>query len=258
MDDMLDGETAVVTGGSSGNGREISTAFAREGADVVVADIQSDPREGGAPTHELIPEETDADATFVECDVTNRDDLEAAMEAAEEFGGVTAMVNNAGIFRGEEFVDVTEEEFDQLMDVNVKGVFFGAQAAAKRMRENESGGTIVNLSSVAGLQGSAEFVTYCTSKGAVRLLTYSLAAALGPDGIRVNAIHPGLIETTMTTEDVPIFGSEDEEAFLQTIPSGRAGQPEDVADAALYLSSDLSGYVNGESLVVDGGMANTQ
>jgi len=255
---MLNGQTAVVTGGSSGNGRAICKAFAREGADVVVADIQSEPREGGTPTHEWVPAETDADATYVECDVTNMDDLEAAMDAAEEFGGVTSMVNNAGIFRGEEFTEVTEDEFDQLMDVNVKGVFFGAQAAAKRMLDHGNGGTIVNISSVAGLQGSADFVTYCTSKGAVRLLTYSLAAKLGPDGIRANAIHPGLIETTMTTDDVAIFGTEAEEGYVQTIPSRRAGQPEDVADAALYLASDLSGYVNGESLVVDGGMANTQ
>jgi len=101
-------------------------------------------------------------------------------------------------------------------------------------------------------------VTYCTSKGAVRLLTYSLAAKLGPDGVRVNSIHPGLIETAMTTDDVAIFGTEAEEGYVSTIPSRRAGQPEDVADAALYLASDLADYVNGESLVVDGGMAHTQ
>jgi NAD(P)-dependent dehydrogenase (short-subunit alcohol dehydrogenase family) len=257
MSTLLKDNVAVVTGGSSGNGRAIARRFASEGADIVIADIQESPREGGDPTHELIEAETEARATFVECDVTNVDDLEAAVEAAEEFGGVTVMVNNAGIFHGEEFLEVDEDAFDRMMDINVKGVYFGAQAAAKRMVE-AGGGRIINLSSVAGLEGSGEFITYCGTKGAVRLLTYSMAAKLGPDGVRVNAIHPGLIETTMTTDDYPIMGTDSEEEFLQAIPSRRAGQPEDVADAALYLASDLSDYVNGESLVVDGGMTNTQ
>ncbi|MDZ5811474.1 SDR family oxidoreductase [Halorubrum sp. AD140] len=257
MSTLLKDNVAVVTGGSSGNGRAIARRFASEGADIVIADIQESPREGGDSTHELIEAETEARATFVECDVTNVDDLEAAVEAAEEFGGITVMVNNAGIFHGEEFLEVDEDAFDRMMDINVKGVYFGAQAAAKRMIE-AGGGRIINLSSVAGLEGSGEFITYCGTKGAVRLLTYSMAAKLGPDGVRVNAIHPGLIETTMTTDDYPIMGTDAEEEFLQAIPSRRAGQPEDVADAALYLASDLSDYVNGESLVVDGGMTNTQ
>jgi NAD(P)-dependent dehydrogenase (short-subunit alcohol dehydrogenase family) len=257
MSPLLTDDVAVVTGGSSGNGRAIARRFAAEGADIIVADIQESPREGGKPTHELIEAETDAKATFVECDVTNVDNLESAVEAAEEFGGVTVMVNNAGIFHGEEFLEVDEDAFDRMMDINVKGVFFGAQAAAKRMVKAD-GGRIINLSSVAGLKGSGEFVTYCGTKGAVRLLTYAMAAKLGPDGVRVNAIHPGLIETAMTTDDYPIMGTDAEEEFVQAIPSRRAGQPKDVADAALYLASDLSDYVNGESLVVDGGMTNTQ
>ncbi len=256
MSGLLADGTAVVTGGASGNGRAMATAFAREGADVVVADLQPDPREGGTPTHELIAAETDRRATFVECDVTAVADLTAAIDAAEAFGGVSVMVNNAGIFRAEEFLDVTEDAFDRLMDVNVKGVFFGAQAAAERMIET-GGGSIINISSVAGLRGSAPYVTYNASKGAVRLMTYALAAKLGPEGIRVNAIHPGLIETAMTTEDVPIFGTEQEAEFVRTIPSRRAGTPDDVADAAVFLASDSAGYVNGESLIVDGGMTNT-
>jgi NAD(P)-dependent dehydrogenase (short-subunit alcohol dehydrogenase family) len=259
MSALLSDRTAVVTGGSSGNGRAISLRFAEEGANVVVADIRDTPRQGGDATHEKIPAETDAQAAFVECDVTNVDDFEAAMAAADEFGGVDIMVNNAGIFRSDEFTEITEDEYNQTMDVNVKGVFFGAQAAANRMLDAERSGSIVNLSSVAGLRGSGDFVTYCTSKGAIRLLTYSLAEKLGADGIRVNAIHPGLIETEMTTGDVPIFGGEAEEEFLQRIPSQRKrGQPEDVAKAALFLASDLADYVNGESLLVDGGMSNTQ
>jgi NAD(P)-dependent dehydrogenase (short-subunit alcohol dehydrogenase family) len=254
MSELLADRTAVITGAMSGNGRSIARLFAEHGADIVVADIREEPREAGVPTHEMVEAETDAGATYVECDVTDRDDLEAAMDAAEAFGGVDVMVNNAGIFRAEEFRSVSEAEFDQLMDINVKGVFFGTQAAAERMQD---GGSIINLSSVAGLQGTGDYVSYCTSKGAVRLLTYSTADALGPDGIRVNAIHPGIIETSMTTEDVPIVGTDEGEAYLETIPSRRFGEPEDVADAALFLASDMSSYVNGESLVVDGGMTNS-
>jgi NAD(P)-dependent dehydrogenase (short-subunit alcohol dehydrogenase family) len=253
---MLADKAAVITGAASGIGRAIAREYAEEGADVVVADLQAEPREGGTPTHEMIAAETDRDATFVECDVSDREQVEAAIEAADAFGGVDVMVNNAGIFRSEEVLELSEAEFDRLMDINVKGTFFGAQLAGKRMVESD-GGSIVNLSSVAGLTGTGAYVSYCTSKGAVRLMTYALADALGPHGVRVNAIHPGLIETEMTTEDVPIIGTEQGEAYTESIPSRRAGKPEDIADAALYLASDLSDYVNGESLVVDGGMTNT-
>ncbi|MFB6151043.1 MAG: SDR family oxidoreductase [Haloarculaceae archaeon] len=254
---LLENEVAVVTGASSGIGRSIATRFAEEGADVVVADIREEPRqEEGAPTHELIRSETDADAAFVECDVTDVEDLGAAVAKAGEFGDLSVMVNNAGLFRAEEFLEVSPEEFDQLFDVNVKGTFFGAQVAAAKMVET-GGGSIINLSSVAGLQGTDAYVTYCASKGAVRLMTYALADKLGPEGIRVNAIHPGIIETAMVEDDVPIVGTEAGDRYQQTIPSRRFGEPEDIGDAAVYLASDMSDYVNGESLVVDGGMTHT-
>lgn len=256
MNGSLSGRVAVVTGGSSGIGREISLAFANEGANVVVADRQADPREGGRPTHEVIETKVGRDATFVKCDVTDVAALEDAVEAAASLGGIDVMVNNAGIFRHEDFLDVTPAAFDQLMAVNVRGVFFGSQVAAKRMVDAD-GGSIINLSSIAGLTGTGGYASYCTSKGAVRLLTYALADELGPEGIRVNAIHPGIIETTMTTDDVPIVGTEAGEGYEDQIPVGRFGTPEEVADAALYLASDQSSYVTGESLVVDGGMTNT-
>jgi NAD(P)-dependent dehydrogenase (short-subunit alcohol dehydrogenase family) len=251
--DLLTDRVAVVTGGASGNGRAIATAYAEYGADVVVADVRETPRRGGTPTHELVAE-TGPTGRFVECDVTERADLVAAVDAAEELGGLDVMVNNAGVFRQEEFLEVTEAEFDRLMDVNLKGTFFGAQVAAERMVEG--GGAIINLSSIAGLRGSGGFATYAASKGGVRLLTYALADELAPD-IRVNAIHPGIIDTAMTAEDVPLVGGDVGEAVLEGIPSGRFGEPEDVADAAVYLASDLADYVTGESLVVDGGLTNT-
>ena len=152
---LLDGKTAVVTGGASGIGRAIVEAYAEEGANVVVADIQATPRDGETPTHQLAADEYGVDATFAECDVTDTDSLVAAVEAADAFGGVDIMVNNAGILRKKDFVDVTEKEYEQLMDINVKGVIFGAQAAAKKMTEAGDGGRIINMSSVAGIRGTA-------------------------------------------------------------------------------------------------------
>ena len=256
--ELLSGKVAIVTGGASGMGRAIAQEFAKHGAAaVVVADIREEPREGGQPTHELIESKDGTRGKFVTCDVAQVADLERAVDAAEEFGGVDIMVNNAAIFRSQEFLKATEEDFDQMIAINVKGVYFGSQAAAKRM-VGKGGGSIINLSSVAGLVGRSEFSIYSTTKGAVRLMTYSLAGALGPKGIRVNAIHPGIIETTMTLEDIKLVGTEAGETSLQTVPQGRYGRPRDVADAAVYLASDLSSYVNGESLVVDGGRTNTR
>jgi NAD(P)-dependent dehydrogenase (short-subunit alcohol dehydrogenase family) len=253
---LLADSTAVVTGGASGNGRAIALAFAEHGADVVVADLQREPRTGGEPTDERVRAETDARATFVACDVSDRDDLRAAVAAADEFGGIDVMVNNAGVIQETPFLEVTEDEFEQVMDVNLRGTFFGAQAAAEAMVERGEG-CIINLSSVAGIRGAANNATYCTSKGGVRLLTYSLAAELGSEGVRVNAIHPGYIETAMLTEDVPLIGTDAQETLERQIPQGRLGAPEDVAGAAVYLASDLADYVNGESLVVDGGNVST-
>ncbi|MFB6300448.1 MAG: SDR family oxidoreductase [Halobacteriales archaeon] len=254
---LLDDTTAVVTGAASGLGRAIALRYAAEGADVVIADIREKPREGGTPTHELIATMTDRTAEFVDCDVTDTEDLAAAVDTGDRLGGLDVFVNNAGVFRSEDFLEVDEAMVDRMVDVNIKGVFFGAQAAARRMIENGDGGTIINMASTAANSGAAEYTTYCTTKGAVRLLTYALADRLGPEGIRVNAIHPGVIETAMTHEDVRIVDTERETEYEQAIPSGRLGQPEDIADAAVYLGSDRSEYVNGESLVVDGGLLHT-
>jgi NAD(P)-dependent dehydrogenase (short-subunit alcohol dehydrogenase family) len=252
MSDLLADTVAVVTGAASGNGRAIAVTFAENGADVVVADLQEEPREGGTPTHERIMAETDADATFAQCDVSDADDIEAAVKVAEQFGAVDVMVNNAGITLPESFPDIDEATYDKIMDVNAKGVYLGSAAAARRMRDGD-GGAIINISSDAGIRATASKPVYAASKGAVRLLTYALAGNLGDYGIRVNAIHPGVTETAFTRQDTEFIGSEHEERVIEQIPSGRIGQPKDMADAALFLASDLAEYVNGESLVVDGG-----
>jgi len=164
------------------------------------------------------------------------------------------MVNNAGIFRPHDFLEVTAEGYQQMMDINLKGVFFGSQAAIRRMVE-EDGGVVINLSRMACIQGSPTSEAYSALKGGVRLLTYSLANQLGPKGIRVNVIHPGMIKTAMTKEDVPVIGTDMGDQYLDIIPMKRAGTPNDVAHTAVFLASDLAGYVNGESLIVDGGLA---
>ena len=254
MTTLLEDKVAVVTGGASGFGRAICRRYAEHGADVIVADQQQDPREGGKPTHELVDAETDQTAHFAECDVTDPDDLEVAVAAAEELGGIDIMVNNAGISEIADFYETTEEDYDRLMDVNTKGVFFGAQVAAEAMRES-GGGTVINMSSSGGIRGTGLLVNYCTSKGAVRLFTYALADRLSNYDIRVNAIHPGYSQTQMF-EDERIDDTT-KMMLKELIPSGRFGEPEEIADVATFLASDMASYVNGESVVVDGGLTNT-
>lgn len=248
-------KTAVVTGGASGIGRAIALAFADEGTDVVVADIQPNPREGGDPTHEHIRSNTDARAMFVECDVTEPDQVANAVAAADEFGGVDVLVNNAGIYRREPLLETSVESFKQTLDINVTGVFLGSKHAAERMMAG-SGGSIINISSIAGISGVAGESAYCASKGAVRLLTYALADELGPEGIRVNAVHPGTTETTMTTNDV-VHIDEDDPDGAEDIPLRRYGDPEDIADTVRFLASEDASYITGESIVVDGGVNST-
>ncbi|MFC6758182.1 MULTISPECIES: SDR family oxidoreductase [Haloarcula] len=249
MTDRLADRTALITGASSGIGRAIALRFAEAGADVVVADVREDPREGGDPTHERIEKETDQRAAFVETDVSVVADIDDAVATAtDEFGGLDVMVNNAGVFTASAPIETVDEaDYDWLMDINLKGVYFGSKLAADVMRD-DGGGTIVNLSSVAGLVGYPNASTYCASKGAITNLTRELALELGPADIRVNAINPGVIETTMTTEDEAVAGTIED-----GIPLRRDGQPGDVADAALFLASDESSYVTGHNLVVDGG-----
>jgi NAD(P)-dependent dehydrogenase (short-subunit alcohol dehydrogenase family) len=257
MPDWLADDVAVVTGGASGNGRAICLRLAEHGANVVVADLQSDPRDGGTPTHEKIQQDLGQEAKYVECNVTDIQDLKEAITAADQLGGVSIMVNNAGITQDDDFIESTEEDFDQIMDINVKGVFFGSQAAAQSMIEADKSGAIVNMSSVTSFIGRGDGVRYSTSKGAVESMTRALADRLGPEDIRVNSIHPSMIETSMTREDLDLIGNESSQEHEQNTPLGRIGQPQDVADTVLYLASPLASFINGVALTIDGGATTT-
>jgi len=260
MNGLLDGETAVVTGAASGLGRAISLTFAEHGADVVVADVREDPREGGEPTHERIAAETDSDATYADCDVTDRSDLEAAATAAEEFGGLSIWVNNAGIHNVIDFMEVTENDYDRLMDINLKGTFFGAQVAGEHLVDSDDGGTIINMASLAAVRTGDDMTRYGPSKAGVQQFTYALADRFGDDGVRVNCINPGWTETQMLADSPLSEGGQAEKLramLLEAIPAGRFGEPQEVANVALFLASDLSSYVNGERIIVDGGFAHT-
>ncbi|HEX4659006.1 MAG TPA: SDR family oxidoreductase [Streptosporangiaceae bacterium] len=253
MTGLLAGRVAVVTGGSSGNGRAIARAFARHGASaVLIADVRPDPREGGKPTDEVIRAETGTHAEFMACDVSRSADLDAVVARADGLGGLDVMVNNAGIAsRAVPIVDVDDATIDRVVDTNLKGVLYGCRAAARSMLPRGRG-CIINMSSIAGLVGTANSAVYSASKGGIRLVTYALAVELGAAGIRVNALHPGVIDTAMMRE-AGITGQE--EGLRAHIPSGRVGRPEDVAGAAVFLASDLAAYVNGSSTCVDGGLA---
>ncbi|WP_135305643.1 SDR family NAD(P)-dependent oxidoreductase [Haloarcula amylovorans] len=246
-------ETVIVTGGASGIGREIARRFGAADATVLVADLDEEPKEGGTPTHELINEEGGT-ATFVETDVSERDDIEVLVEAAHEYGGVDVMVNNAGLFIGGSILELDPEDFEAIHNVNAKGIYFGTQVAANDMIERDDPGSIINTASISSHTAQFEQVQYDSSKGAVRMITRGAALELAEHGIRVNAVAPGQI----ATEFIEDWSNEAEtkaqnDELVKMVPLGRAGKPEDVAPAYLYLASDAAEYVTGELLFVDGG-----
>jgi 3-oxoacyl-[acyl-carrier protein] reductase len=246
----LEGKTAIVTGSGSGFGEGIAKIFAREGAAVVVNDVNV---EGG----ERVAGEISAGggtASFLRADVTNAEDVQALVDhAVSTHGGLHILINNAGVaHKRKSMLEVTEDELDRILAVNVKGLFHTANAAVPAMRAG-GGGSIVNIASTAAVRPRPGLTWYNASKGAVTTLTKSMAVELAPDGIRVNAVNPVAGETpllpTFLGEDTP----ENREAFRQTVPLGRFSTPQDVGDAVLFLASGEASLITGVCMEIDGG-----
>ena len=246
----LDGKVALISGGARGQGAAEARMFASEGACVVFGDILDD--EGRRVEAEIL--ELGGQATYVHLDVTQEADWAAAVNrAVSEYGKLDVLVNNAGIVLGRSIEEMTVEEWDRLFDVNAKSVFLGTRASLGAMRD-AGGGSIVNISSTAGLVGNDyNLAGYSSTKGAVRLFTKSTAIQHARDGIRCNSVHPGPIDTPMLAESRRGRGALTDEQQQQRTPLGQIGRPEDIAFAVIYLASDESSFVTGSEVVVDGG-----
>ena len=246
----LEGKVALISGGARGQGAAEAILFAREGAKIVIGDILD---EEGRQTEAQIAE-LGGDATYVHLDVTSADDWDAAVQTAlDRYGRLDILVNNAGILgRRTGLEDTTSEQWDAVLNVNAKGAFLGTKAAIPALCD-AGGGSIVNISSIAGIIADPTGIpAYQASKGAVRLLTKSTALQHAADNIRCNSVHPGLIVTAMS-EDV-LADPDRRQEFFGSIPLGRLGTVDDIANGVLFLASDESSYVTGSELVIDGGL----
>jgi len=246
----LEGKVTIITGARRGMGRTHALALAKAGAKVVVADIALEDCE------KVVEEikKMKGEALAVKCDVSKKAEVdEMVKKAVEKFGKIDILVNNAGICQFKPFLELTEEEWDRTLNINLKGYFLCAQAAAKEMAKQKAG-VIINIASVAmGQQGVGfpNIAHYCASKGGIVGMTEALAVELAPYNIRVNAVSPGMIETPMidpVKQDPKMM-----EALLARVPMHRVGKPEEVSNLVLFLASDDSSYMTGSTVVVDGG-----
>jgi 3-oxoacyl-[acyl-carrier protein] reductase len=243
---MLEGKTAIVTGGAQGIGREIALRFAREGADVALLDRDADAIE----KTRLDAEALGRRAIVLAADVSRADETQAAVnKIVDSMKRIDILVNNAGITRDTFLLRMTEADWDDVIAVNLKGAFNVTRAVARTMLRQRAG-RIINIASIIGLIGNAGQANYAASKAGLIGFTKSVAKELASRGITANAVAPGFIETRMTG----VLPDEVKGRMRAMIPLGRFGAPADVAGAALFLASDLAGYVTGQTIVVDGGM----
>ena len=245
---MLNGKIAVVTGASRGIGKAIAMKFAQLGATVVIN------YNGSAQKAEEVKQSITADggrAVIMQCNVADYDACEAFIkDVIDQFGSIDILVNNAGITKDGLIMRMSEEDFTNVVDVNLKGTFHCIRFASRQMMKQRSG-RIINMSSVVGISGNAGQINYAASKAGVIGMTKSAAKELASRGITVNAIAPGYIETDMTN----VLSDKVKEETMKQIPLGRLGQTGDIAAAAAFLASDEAGYITGQVLAVDGGMA---
>lgn len=240
----LNGKVAFISGGARGQGAAEARLFVERGAEVVIGDVLVD--EGQALATAL-----GDSVMFVEHDVTDLDDWTRAIAATvDRFGRLDILVNNAGIIRPGSIESMTAEDYDAVVKVNQYGCFYGMKAAVPALRASGNA-SIVNVSSTAGLQGVANVASYVASKWAIRGMTKSAAIELGHDGIRVNSVHPGTIDTPMVAS--PDFDNIDKDAYFASQPVPRIGQPIDVAEVVAFLGSDAASFITGAEYAVDGG-----
>ncbi len=239
----LEGKVAIITGAARGQGAAEARMFAAEGAAVILTDLLD--AEGEAVA-------TSCGGTYLHHDVTSEDGWQRVVaRAVADHGRLDVLVNNAGIFMNRWLTETPLADWEKVIAVNQTGVFLGMKTAAKAMADAGNGGSIINISSVAGLRGGGGSMAYSASKWAVRGMTKVASAELGRYGIRVNSIHPGAIDTPML-QQVPALDAN-RERVARRIPLGRIAEPEDVARVALFLASDDSAYMSGSELAVDGG-----
>jgi len=243
----LDGKVALITGAARGQGAAEARLFSAEGASVMLGDVLDD-------DGTLVAKELGDRAAYLHHDVTSEADWAAIVaETISRFGRVDVLVNNAGIFRVRGLTTTSLDEYMRIVTINQVGTFLGMKAVADAMI-GQGSGSIVNISSIAGLGGGAGTIAYTASKFAVRGMTKVAAVELAPFGVRVNSVHPGLIDTPMLREEVGLADPSARDAAATRVPNGRLATADDVARLVLYLASDDSAYSTGSEFVVDGGM----
>ena len=246
----LEGKVALVTGSSQGIGQAIAERLAQEGADIVI-DYRSHP-EGAEETQAKV-EGSGRKGFIVKADLGVVSDIRQMIASAiQNFGKLDILVNNAGIEKNADFWSVTEADYDSVINVNLKGVFFATQAMVQHLIETKQPGKIINISSVHEELPFPHFTSYCASKGGVKMMMRNLAVELGPHGITINNVAPGAIETPINTK---LMNDPDKlGALLKNIPLGRLGQPKDVAAIVAFLASADADYITGTTFFVDGGL----